>query len=257
MCKPRVILLILHHCDRAVLSDLITSEPIQTFTHSSSGRINLTAFSPTGNHLATSASDKTIQIYSVSQPHPVLGEDETEILDDTDLAELAAEAGLRYELCHKIKVEGNPESMVFTEEYLIYTIRSSHLLYFLSLPASKGEGMEVDGTEPWQLRTKSFNPSPLDTHVSFSVLHLALHPGGKLVACLTGDPATVGAGERVLIYSTDFSEPDVPISSGMISRAGEAEDGEGERLACLWTGEVGDRYVLPRMVWLPDGSGIV
>lgn len=30
-----------------------------------------------------------------------------------------------------------------------------------------------------------------------------------------------------------------------------------ERLACLWTGGETDDFVLPRMAWLPDGSGLI
>jgi hypothetical protein len=30
-----------------------------------------------------------------------------------------------------------------------------------------------------------------------------------------------------------------------------------DRLACLWTGAETDDFVLPRMAWLPDGSGFI
>ncbi|TYJ58014.1 hypothetical protein B9479_001373 [Cryptococcus floricola] len=68
------------------------------------------------------------------------------------------------------------------------------------------------------------------------ILNMTLHPSGKIVACQTGDHSG-GGGERILLYGI---EPE-----------------ETERLACLWTGEEGDDYVLPRMEFLPDGSGII
>lgn len=191
-------------------------------------------------------------------------EDDLELLDPTDDEKLAGEPGLRYRKIKSLELETNPEGLVFTATHLLYTTRSSHLLNFLSLPTSTSTSASTppstltstSGEGEWKTKTKSFNPSPLDTHVSFSVLYLALHPEGKLVACMTGDPATTGAGERVLIYSTDVQEDgndDLLLGSG-VKAIGRAE---GERLACLWTGEVGDEYVLPRMTWLPDGSGIM
>ena len=178
-------------------------------------------------------------------------EDDLELLDEGDDEVLAGEPTLRYKKIKSLELETNPEGLVFTDTHLLYTSRSSHLLHFLSLPTGTAGGFET--------RTKSFNPSPLDTHVSFSVLYLALHPEGKLVACMTGDPATTGAGERVLIYSTELQEEtrgDEELVQGLVTPR-PIMGSEGERLACLWTGEVGDEYVLPRMTWLPDGSGIM
>ena len=105
----------------------------------------------------------------------------------------------------------------------MYTIRASHLLHYVHLDTG-------------QTKTKTFNPHPMDTHVSFAILNLALHPSGRIIACQTGDHRG-GAGERVLLYGV---EPE-----------------ETERLGCLWTGNEGDDFVLPRMAWLPDGSGLV
>jgi hypothetical protein len=257
----------------AILSDLITTTPIQTFKHNKF--VNLTAFSPSGEYMATAGHDRMLHIYSVDTPHKRMNEDDLELLDETDDEALAGEPTLRYKKVKTVELETNPEGLVFTPTHLIYTLRSSHLLYFLSLPTetsnSSSNQSQAQSATPWTTRTKSFNPSPLDTHVSFSVLYLALHPGGKLVACMTGDPATTGAGERVLIYSTDIlpeedeqeqGDGEDLMMQGVQSQVQEAiprpiMGAEGERLACLWTGEVGDEYVLPRMTWLPDGSGIM
>lgn len=139
-------------------------------------------------------------------------EDELDLLDDTDDPTLACEPGLRYEEVHRIKVDHNPEAILFvpptpapvlpnsslssanpeagSQGWLLYTTRSSHLLNYLC---------------PLTLtpRTKSFNAHPLDTHVSFSVLNMVLHPSGRVVACQTGDSM---AGERILLYDADPDE---------------------------------------------------
>ncbi len=176
--------------------------------------------------MATASYDHHIVIYSATSsalpPEPT--EDDIP-LDETDDAKLACEPELRYTEVRRIKVESNPEAILFHPDssWLLYTVRSSYLLYHVRLGN-------------WEVKTKSFNPHPMDTHVSFSVLNLALHPSGRVIACQTGDHRG-GAGERVLLYGI---EPE-----------------EKERLGCLWTGSEGDDFVLPRMAWLPDGSGLM
>lgn len=99
----------------------------------------------------------------------------------------------------------------------MYTVRESHLLLYVRLPRvadQPAEEMNVDSSAAagpsslaaaWTATSKSFNPHPMDTHVSFAVLDLALHPSGKIIACLTGDHRG-GAGERVLLYGTEPDE---------------------------------------------------
>lgn len=67
-----------------------------------------------------------------------------------------------------------------------------------------GSGEGSTGVRAWETRSKSFNAHPGDTHVSFSVLDMALHPSGRLIACVTGDHAS--GGERVLVYGTEPDE---------------------------------------------------
>ncbi|WWC72153.1 uncharacterized protein I206_106113 [Kwoniella pini CBS 10737] len=214
----------------AVLTDLITSQTIQSFK--STKFVVRVSFSPDGRFMATSSYDHTIVIYAAIAPAipPPLDEDDMP-LDETDDILFASEPGLRFEEIHRIKVDSNPEAILFHPEstWLLYTLRSSHLLYYIGLP-------DADGLNAWETRTKSFNPHPMDNHVSFSVLNLALHPSGKILACQTGDHRG-NTGERILLYGV---EPD-----------------ETERLAVLWTGSEGDDFVLPRMSWLPDGSGLI
>ncbi|WVW86312.1 hypothetical protein I302_108354 [Kwoniella bestiolae CBS 10118] len=213
-----------------VLTDLITSQPLQTFK--STKFVVRVAFSPDGRFMATSSYDHNIVIYEAngSAVPPPLDEDDMP-LDDKDDLLLAAEPNLRYSEVHRVKVDSNPEAILFHPEstWLMYTLRSSHLLYYVRLPS-------LDHHRLWEAKTKSFNPHPMDNHVSFSILNMALHPSNKIIACQTGDHRG-NTGERILLYGV------------------EPED--TERLAVLWTGSEGDDFVLPRMSWLPDGSGLI
>lgn len=229
----------------ANLTDMITGAVVQTFKHSKF--VVRCAFSNDGRWMATASYDRSIVLYEAVQAHAESSRaTERPSLDDEDDAELAEDPCLRYEERHRVETKTNPEALEFHPDgtHLIYTLRSSHLLYYISLPSPASSDATAESTTggttepPFSTSTKSFNPHPLDNHVSFSVLNLAIHPSGRIIACQTGDHAGQG-GERILLYGI---EPD---SSGE------------ERLAVLWTGEPGDAYVLPKMAWLPDGSGLV
>jgi WD40 repeat protein len=228
------------------LTDLITREPLQTFKHAKF--VIRSAFSQCGRWLATASYDRTIAIYEavdrLSQSShngfkhwSAVDDDDAMIIDEEDDPDLAKEPSLRYVERFRVTVKTNPEAIEFhpLSTYLLYTLRGSHLLHYISLPL---EQVSDNDKSPFNISHKNFNPHPLDTHVSFSVLNMAIHPSGKVIACQTGDHAG-GGGERILLYGI---EPD--------------ETG-AERLACLWTGEEGDDFVLPRMAWLPDGTGLV
>ena len=220
-----------------VLTDLITLSSLQTFK--SLKFVVRVAFSPDGRYFATASYDRTIVIYEATSPalaHDTSShsgpsgrvqvdedDDMAEIIDPLDDANLAMDANLRYTEVHRLTFDSNPEAILFTPDYLIFTLRSSSFIHYVHL----GD---------WEQSRKSLNPHPLDTHISFAVLDLALHPSGKLLACLTGDHRG-GGGERVLLYPVDPAEE--------------------ERVGCLWTGAETDDFVLPRMSWLPDGSGLM
>ena len=168
---------------RTVLTDIITRQSIQSFK--SAKFVVRVAFSHDGLYLATASYDRHVVVYKATTP----ATSTFEVLDETDDPNLACDPLLLYEECYRIQTDSNPEAIAFTPEWLMYTLRSSHLLYYVHL-----------GT--WATRTKSFNPHPLDTHVSFSVLNLSIHPSGKIVACQTGDHRG-GTGERILLYDVD------------------------------------------------------
>jgi WD40 repeat protein len=218
-----------------VLTDLITSTTLQTYA--SAKFVVRAMFSPDGRYFATASYDRHVVIYRMTtsfMPPPV-DEDDMPI-DDSDDPLVACEPLLRYEEVKRIKVDSNPEAIMWHSQstWLMYTLRSAHLLYYINV-------------DSWETRTKSFNPHPMDTHVSFSVLDLALHPSGRILACQTGD-SRGRSGERVLLYGVEPEE---------VSRDLDGANWQTERLACIWTGTDSDDFVLPRMAWLPDGSGLM
>lgn len=214
-----------------VLTDLVTSTPVQSF---SQGKFVVrVAFSADGRWLATASYDRTINVYEDTHA-PVLGVradeyhaaaeaagEELPLVDRDDDPALACEPGLGYTLRHTVHTDGNPEALLFhpRAEWVIWTERGGFEMKYLRLPGERSEppaasrqdaDIAMDGAgpegagKPWDTRSKSFNAHPGDTHVSFSVLDMALHPSGRLIACVTGDHAS--GGERVLVYGTELDE---------------------------------------------------
>lgn len=172
-----------------MLFDMITQQTLQTFR--STKFVVRTAFSTDGRWLATASYDKHVVVYEQE-----IDDEPEEVLDDEDDPYLACEPRMRYREHRRVKVEHNPEAILFHPNplWLIFTTRSSHLMHYIPL-----------GRPDEAVRSKSFNPHPMDTHVSFSVLNMALHPSGLVIACQTGDNAG-HAGERILLYGVDSDE---------------------------------------------------
>jgi WD40 repeat protein len=251
---------------------LITQRILQSFPH---GKFVVRcAFSPdAGRWVGTASYDRTISLWEdLKWGLPSSVSEATETDGDGDDPELAGEPTLRYTLRHTITLDQNPETLVFTPDgrYLMYTTRASCLLNYVCLPPTSNT---TDNIPPkFEVITKSFNPHPLDSHISFSVLNIVPDPSGRLLACQTGDHAG-GTGERVLLY--DISPPlaDSAAAAPLLVPREQSEDGfttlalrtrsapqeveENPRLSVIWTGEEGDPYVLPRLAWLPDSSGII
>ncbi|KAJ9105425.1 hypothetical protein QFC21_001796 [Naganishia friedmannii] len=258
----------------AILTDLITQRTLQSFPH---GKFVVRcAFSPdAGRWVGTASYDRTISIWEDLKweaASPVNDAVEVEEDAEADDPELAGEPTLRYTLRHTITLDQNPETLVFTPDgqYLLYTTRASCLLYYVRLPPPSNATDNLPSK--FEVITKSFNPHPLDSHVSFSVLNIVPDPSGRLLACQTGDHAG-GTGERVLLYDISPPSTDIPVLAAPPMPLERSEDGfttlalrtrsappeveENPRLSVIWTGEEGDPYVLPRLAWLPDSSGII
>jgi WD40 repeat protein len=251
----------------AILTDLITQQPLQTFQHAKF--VVRSAFSADGRWLATASYDRTIVLYEDTQwgrPQHRDAEEEEDVVDQGDDRRLARDPSLRYEARHRVVLQQNPESIVFDSRgrYLLYTTRGSHWLSYIHLPSPPSTA--TDEGEPFATSRKSFNVHPEDTHISFAVLNIVLDPTGRLVACQTGDHAG-GTGERILIYDIDLPAPhptpaprtgDLPTRGNWLSSSpSESTPRENERLSVIWTGQQGDDYILPRLAWLPDSSGII
>lgn len=247
---------------------MVTQQPLQTFQHAKF--VVRCAFSTDGRWLATASYDRTIVLYEDAQWGRQQRRDaeEEEVLDQGDDPRLARDPSLRYVQRHRVVLEQNPESIVFDKDgrYLLYTTRGSHWLSYIHLPSPTSS---ADGQgEPFATMRKSFNVHPEDTHISFAVLNTVLDPTGRLIACQTGDHAG-GTGERIIIYDVNLppttSTPAAPaddlttrgswLSTG--GGGGETTPRENERLSVIWTGQQGDDYILPRLAWLPDSSGII
>lgn len=147
------------------------------------------AFSSDGTFFATASYDHSIVIYKTSTEHTL---EQDDALDPDDDPLLAGEPTLRYVEQHRIKVDSNPEAVLFYSHWLIYSLRSSHLLFYVDVLTGK-------------TRTKSLNVHPADTHQSFAVLNMALHPSGRIIALQTGDNKGA-AGERILFYGAGPEE---------------------------------------------------
>jgi WD40 repeat protein len=196
-----------------VLTDLITGTTLQTLP--ATKFVVRVAFSSDGRWLAAASYDHSISLYEASGLATAAPADEDADdyipLDDSDDADLAMDPELRYTLRHRVATDANPEAMLFhpASSWLIYTVRGSCEMHYLGLPARE----DGDGDDwGWPTRSKSFNPNPLDAHVSFAVLDMSLHPSGRMIACITGDHAS--SGERVLLYGVEPDEVSGTSSSG-------------------------------------------
>ncbi|KAL7413766.1 WD40-repeat-containing domain protein [Mrakia frigida] len=220
----------------AKLLDLVTRKVLQTFSHQKF--VVKAVFSSTGKWLATASYDRTIKLYSLVPPAPRV----VSYLDDPDEPNedpLGKDVEDRWELRKVIETKSNPEGLVFgpTDEdgaWLAFTTREDNYIKYLMLPSTPkplGEGDDAT-EEPFEIKRFNLNPNG-DDHLSFSVLSLALHPGGKHIALLTGNHAS-GNLSRIFLY---------PFL-------------DGERKLTLWTGASCDEFSSPRMAWFPDGSAV-
>lgn len=156
--------------------------------------------------------------------------------------------------------------------WLAYTMRSDCFVHYLALPLdadeesvpeeeASGEGIDgmssklgvlnvteqdtsqnTSATPDWTELTFNTNASRSDYHVSYSLLHLTLHPLGNHLAIQTGDHSIPSTG-----YAPASSSLSRIIIMPLLS---------SERTSTIWTGVASSGFAANRHVWLKDGSAV-
>lgn len=140
--------------------------------------------------------------------------------------------------------------------WLAYTTRNDCALHYVALPVhadeenqdelvAKVDNMSVGSAQPaslaaWEERSFNTNENRNDFHVSYSLLHLTLHPLGSHIAIQTGDHSMPTSG-----YAPASSSLSRILLMPLLS---------SQRTATLWTGIASSGYSSNRHAWLPDGS---
>ncbi|GAA6028276.1 hypothetical protein JCM8097_006952 [Rhodosporidiobolus ruineniae] len=207
--------------------DLVTRE-VKAKVKDHSKYIVRVVWSPDGRYLATLGYDKLIHIYRFSlSASTSTSSDAPALLDDELPDPLAATPSVSLTLAHTVHTRTNPEAAVFLPDSrtLVWTAREDHLLHYQTVPA---EGNET-GEGGWAAESYNLNENG-DAHISFSILHITLHPTLPLLSLQTN---TTNA--RLLLYP--FHSP--------------------TRLLTLHTTASYSDYANPRHAWLPSGAGAV
>ena len=156
--------------------------------------------------------------------------------------------------------------------WLAYTMRSDCFVHYLALPLDADEegvseeepsGGGIDevsskleelnmteqdmsqstkATPDWTELAFNTNASRSDYHVSYSLLHLTLHPFGNHLAIQTGDHSIPSTG-----YAPASSSLSRIIIMPLLCSA---------RTTTIWTGVASSGFAANRHVWLKDGSAV-
>ncbi|PWN35480.1 WD40 repeat-like protein [Meira miltonrushii] len=168
-------------------------------------------------------------------------------------------------------VSDSPSILSKKRTWLAYTMRSDCFVHYLALPLdadeerapgeeASGEGIEAvssklgelnvteqdtqntKATPEWTELAFNTNASRSDYHVSYSLLHLTLHPLGNHLAIQTGDHSIPSTG-----YAPASSSLSRIIIMPLLS---------SERTTTIWTGVASSGFAANRHVWLKDGSAV-
>lgn len=154
------------------------------------------------------------------------------------------------------------EEEIANRTYLAYTVRSDCFINYVALPleadsdvsssdeevAALTEDLErtkmtstpIGAIPDWTVLHFNTNENRSDYHVSYSLMHLTLHPTGKHICIQTGDHS---------IPSTGYAP-----SSSSLSRILIMPLLSSLRSTTLWTGVESSGFATIRHDWLPDGS---
>ncbi|WFD26477.1 hypothetical protein MNAN1_001460 [Malassezia nana] len=212
---------------RVVQWDLTTDSPVHEMRDHTRFVVRV-SHSDDGRFMATAGYDKRIHIYAV------------DVRDGRPM----------YMRLHSLTLPTNPEALLFvpgpmtpghasSDErlWLVYTARDRVVLHYVALPI----GREAPGTPDWSVLAYNTNADPDDEHVSYSLLHLSVHPSGRYIAAQTGDH-NVPSG----------SDSDSP----SLSRILLMPLFSAHRHATLWTSAPTSAYASPRHAWMPHGQGV-
>lgn len=161
-----------------------------------------------------------------------------------------------------------PNILIKKRTWLAYTMRNDCFVHYLALPldasedgvsespeegvdevSSKLEELNMTGssqntkaTADWTELAFNTNASRSDYHVSYSLLHLTLHPLGNHLAIQTGDHSIPSTG-----YAPAASSLSRIIIMPLLS---------SDRTTTIWTGVASSGFAANRHVWLKDGSAV-
>lgn len=144
--------------------------------------------------------------------------------------------------------------------WLAYTMRSDSCIHYIALPVDADELGAGDGSvaevtagmagaqvqdkgkvpADWTVLHFNTNEKRSDFHVSYSLMHLTLHPSQEHVCIQTGDHSIPSSG-----YAS---------SSSSLSRILVLPLLSSLRSTTLWTGVESTGFATIRHDWLPDGS---
>lgn len=224
-----------------VLWDLLLRKAVQVRAKDHARFVVRCCWSGDGEWLATAGYDKRINVYRrVAVDGSGMDEDEDEI----EVKPLKT----RLELCQTINTKGNPEAIVFLPKgaqppgdkeasaspqqlpWLVWTQRDDcHINY---------DRVAALNTPTRSLRY-NINPTPLDTHISYSLLSLSIHPTLPLLCLITGSHATEGAPTQILL---------LPFFAG---------GSDNERVTTIHTTIPSSASYVPRQAWFSRaGEGV-
>ncbi|KAK4057295.1 hypothetical protein OIO90_001792 [Microbotryomycetes sp. JL221] len=175
-----------------IVVDVVTRQRVVTLKHHSKYVPKL-AFSPDGKWFASLGYDKQIVLYQVTETLHCQEQDSDE--DD----KLATTPQLSFIKRHTINTRTNPEACVFLPDstFFVWTTRDSNLLHELELPLNQSNKEEDDDEIDWNKRERKYNlnENQQDDWVSFSILHITLHPHLPVLALQTSTD-----NARILLY---------------------------------------------------------
>lgn len=211
---------------RVILWDLLLRKPVLQRSKDHARFVVRCVWSEDGEWLATAGYDKKINIYQREVGQSDRMDDDTEE-DGIEVQPLNISLTLR----QSIVTQSNPEAIVFllndaqppdvpgsTSPWLVWTQRDDCHVNCLQVGVADAQATSM------RFNT---NPSPTDTHVSYSLLSLALHPTLRLLSIVTGSHATEGAGSQILL---------LPLFSG-------------ERVQTIHTTLPSSSSFVPRQAW--------